>query len=288
MTERPLDLGWMRMLEAVGRLGSLSAAAQLLGLSQPAVSYQIRKLEQTLGTPLLVRLHRGAALTPAGARLHAATAAALQQLDAAASDIRASAGRPVIRLHTDYAFSALWLIPRMRDFRARNPDAELQVVATQRCDPADLPPGDVAVLFGTAQDFGPRAICLLEECVVPVATPDFPADLRRAPLIHLETAGPAPWLDWHGYLAALGLPRDRMGAQADLQLNTYSLVLQSARRGEGIALGWRGLIEDDLTEGALIPVGPEVAQPGRGYWMVPPRDETPHAARLLDWMRAAT
>ncbi len=48
MPEGPVDLGWMRLLVEIARRGSLSAAAQALGLSQPAVSYQVRLLEHAL------------------------------------------------------------------------------------------------------------------------------------------------------------------------------------------------------------------------------------------------
>ena len=69
MPERKLDIGWLRLFEAVGRLGSLTAAGAELGLSQPAVSYQIRRIEEQIGTALISRLHRGSRLTEAGETL---------------------------------------------------------------------------------------------------------------------------------------------------------------------------------------------------------------------------
>lgn len=57
MAERPINLGWMRILLEIGKRGSLTAAAQELGLTQPAVSYQIRRLEEELGIRVLKRQH---------------------------------------------------------------------------------------------------------------------------------------------------------------------------------------------------------------------------------------
>ena len=69
MSDRPLDLGWMRIFTEVARRGSLTAAAASLRLTQPAVSYQIRRLEEELGVTLIRRKQRGIELTTEGQRL---------------------------------------------------------------------------------------------------------------------------------------------------------------------------------------------------------------------------
>src|SRR5687767_2971782 len=121
MSERKLDIGWLRLFEAVGRLGSITAAGAELGLSQPAVSYQIRRIEEQVGAPLISRLHRGSRLTEAGETLFRAVHAGLERLDDAVRDIRARAGSPVIRVFTDYGFASFWLMPRVADFRKLHP-----------------------------------------------------------------------------------------------------------------------------------------------------------------------
>ena len=77
MPERRPELGWMRIFVEVARLGSLSAAAAVLGLTQPAVSYQIRRLEEQFGVSLLRRQHRGVELTAEGVRLFQVAAKAV-------------------------------------------------------------------------------------------------------------------------------------------------------------------------------------------------------------------
>ena len=97
MSEPPVDLAWMRILVEIDRRGSLSAAAQTLGLSQPAVSYQIRVLEQRFGLPLLHRLHRGVRFTEEGSRLLAIAERTVTEVDALQRSLNARRRRPTVR-----------------------------------------------------------------------------------------------------------------------------------------------------------------------------------------------
>ncbi|MCP6329956.1 LysR family transcriptional regulator, partial [Klebsiella pneumoniae] len=91
-------------------------------LTQPAVSYQMRRLEEELGVALIRRKHRGIDLTAEGQRLFEIVSRNVDAIDLLAQQLRRTEERQTIRLHTDYAFSSLWLIPRMHGFRALNPD----------------------------------------------------------------------------------------------------------------------------------------------------------------------
>ncbi|MFB2607663.1 LysR family transcriptional regulator, partial [Rhizobium phaseoli] len=171
MSDHPPDLGWMRLFVEVARLGSFSAAATLLGLTQPAVSYQIRRLEQQFGASLLRRQHRGVELTAEGERLLEVAARAVGDIDALARSFRAEAQRPVVRLRTDYAFSALWLIPRMDGFRLLHPETDIQIVATQRLAAGFRDDADVAVAVGVRAGVGAGGPRLLAEKGVPLCPP---------------------------------------------------------------------------------------------------------------------
>lgn len=309
MPRLPLDLGWMRVLAEVGRAGSFSAAAARLGISQPAVSYQIRRIEAALGTALVARGHRGVALTGAGQSLFALVDRAVHDLDALAAGL-ADRRRSVVRLFTDYAFASLWLIPRMHLFQDSHPDIDLQIVATQQVRPDRLEPDDVAVTFASRSMVPRTAHLLVTETVVPLCSPR----LRGAPepgcdpaggaaalaglrLIYLDSAGPAPWHTWDSYFASFGLAPDptpgpdrageRGRAAGDLRFNTYSHVVQAAAGAQGVALGWRGLVEGYLADGTLRIAGPELTAPDRGYWLIRPDDPGPAAATLGGWLSGA-
>jgi putative choline sulfate-utilization transcription factor len=295
MAERPIDLGWMRIFAEIGGAGSLSAAAGALGLTQPAVSYQIRRLEEQIGVTLLKRQHRGVELTPEGQRLFDLVARSVDEIDQLTRRLRSEKERPSIRLHTDYAFSALWLIPRMHAFRLVHPDTDIQIIATQRMERHRSGEGDVSVVFGTRAEFGRDAKLLLPEKVAPVCSPGFierngpfetPADLARNRLIHLDTAAPSPWFDWRSYFAELGVGREAFAGQGDLSFNTYSLVVQAALGEQGLALGWMGLVDTLLSTGILSLAGPTLEAPDRGYFLLQPKGRTPGSDELGAWMLA--
>ncbi|WP_323717919.1 choline sulfate utilization transcriptional regulator [Paracoccus aminovorans] len=288
---RRIDLGWIRVFVEVVRAGSLSEAARRLNLTQPAVSYQIRRAEAEFGTALLRREHRGVQPTEAGQALFAILSPGVEQVDGLAARLRRRSAPAPLRLHTDYAFSGLWLIPRIHRFRDAHPGTELQIIASQQTDPGRLQAGDIAVLFGNRDRFGPEATLLIEERVVPVCAPHF-AEGRTAGtfdstrLIHLDSPEPAPWFDWRRYLAATGRQADLAKDQGNLRFNTYSLVIDAAVAGQGVALGWGGLVDQLLARGLLRRFGEERVAAGNGYFMIR-RDPDEQATRpLRDWLVA--
>lgn len=291
MADCPLDLGWMRVFEAVGRLGSLTAAAGELGLTQPAVSYVVRALEAQVGTALIVRQHRGSSLTPAGAAMYRAVGVAIAQLQGAAREIRNLQSQSVVRLFTDYGFASLWLMPRVAAFRKAWPEADVHIVASASLDPGQADAVDLSILFGARADFGPAAVQLFEEEVVPVCSPAFALrhglsaageGIAGLPLLHLDSTPRPRWFIWRDWLAAMAI--ERRPGPADLSLSTYGLVVQAAMADQGIALGWTCLIGDALSAGSLVAVGPPIVRPQSGYWMVPAASLSAPAAALAAWM----
>ncbi|MCX7304314.1 MAG: LysR substrate-binding domain-containing protein [Hyphomicrobiales bacterium] len=293
MSQSHLDLGWMRVLVETVRSGSFSGAATTLGLTQPAVSYQIRRVEEQVGFSLFRRQRQGVELTAPGFRLHEIARRAVDEADALVREHEAAARRPVAKLHTDYAFSSLWLIPRMGAFRSLYPDIDIQIIATQRVKPRDMGDSDIAIAFGERREFGSDARLLLPEVVVPVCSRDYlaqhglgheAAGLARSRLIHLDAAEQAPWFDWQAYFAAFGVSRVNVDRQGDFRFNTYWLVAQTAAEHQGVALGWLGLIDGYMRSGLLVKAGPPLRAPDRGYWLVGPRSAGSPGDRFVSWL----
>ena len=285
-----VDLGWIRVFVEVGRAGSLSGAARALGLTQPAVSYQIRRAEAEIGAALLRRLHRGVELTETGRELFDTLSRAVQEVDRLAGRLRGGAAARLV-VHADYAFSGLWLIPRIHRFREAHPMLDIQIVAAQRTDPAALRPGETGIVFGARARLGAEATLLLPERVLPVCAPGVAealADpLAEAPLVHLDGGGgPGRWFSWSDYFAAQGARRAPAGGRGDLRFNTYSLVIEAALAGEGVALGWRGLVDPLLRRGALVPVGPALAAAETGYFLIQAGPGEEATDRLRRWLIA--
>jgi DNA-binding transcriptional LysR family regulator len=125
-----LDLRRMRALREVASRGSLSAAAEALDYTQPAISQQIAALEREVGTRLLERGARPARLTDAGSALVAHAEAVLARLDDAEQELEEIKGVRTGRLRLASVSTALaTLVPRaLVVFTERHPDVRVSVV----------------------------------------------------------------------------------------------------------------------------------------------------------------
>ncbi len=270
------DLGSFRVFEAVGRLKNLTRAAQELGMSQPAVSYQINRLEECLGTALFARRSRGVDLLDDGETLLKAVQAAIGAIDKAVGGIRRARRPRTLSVATDYALATFRLMPTVAAFRDRHPDIDLRIAASSLLPPAGETGPDLGIHFGRREDFPDDATLFEAEDVVPVCSPGWldrhgpilhPADLAEADLLHLETSQDHRWFTWESWLRAAGaeLPPDRRGG---IVLNTYTMVIEAAIAGQGVALGWRGLVDRCLASGELVPATPVSLGSDKGYFLM--------------------
>jgi molybdate transport repressor ModE-like protein len=133
-----LDVRRLRVLWAVARQGSFSAAARTLSYSQPAVSQQVAALEREAGTRLVERDGRAVRLTDAGQALVRRTETILAELAAADADLRAIAGLEAGRLRVStFASAAATLVPAaVGAFQARHPAVELTLSLVELPDDA--------------------------------------------------------------------------------------------------------------------------------------------------------
>lgn len=296
MSQNPLDTGCLRLFDTAARYRNLSRAAADVGMSQPALSYRIRQMEDLLRVRLFRRRHRGLELTPEGETLQIAVRQGLERLDEAVQAIRRRARTPSVRLATDFAFAAFRLMPRVADFRRSNPAIDVQIVASQSLVPGSAADADLAVLFGDSAEFadlfaGPPRL-LMPERVTPVCSPGFRArfgpfetieQLLSVPLVHLEGDSGERWFTWQSWFAEAGVPY-RPTASA-LSLNTYTLAIQAVLAEQGVALGWAGLVDDLLASGALVPACDATLESRRGYWLLQPEGALrSEAERVAGWL----
>ncbi|NDY92609.1 LysR family transcriptional regulator [Ideonella livida] len=281
---RPLSLDFLRSFAAVARHLSFSLAAEELHLTQPAVSRQIRSLEEDLGTPLFVRGTRRIDLTSAGHTLLHTVQPLLARLDSSVRHIRMSQGRQQVHLTTFASFSSLWLMPRLTAFEAQHPRVDLRLSATDELLDDRDPEIDLALRHCTAARAQPGAIRLFGEVLSPligarlagaIAAGDAPplrspADLAHHTLIEMDDRmahsvdlGWPHWLQSHNLLDLV--PRRW------LSMNYTHQQIQAAQAGQGVALARLPLVHDALRRGELVePFGPA----GRlhaptAYWLVP-------------------
>jgi DNA-binding transcriptional LysR family regulator len=263
--------------EASCRLGSMSAAARELSVSQPAVSQRLQQLEAHLGHVLFDRSSRGLSLTPAGRSYREAVRVALDALEAASASLRSEADRRTIRILTHFGFAQFWLVPRLARLRAAFPQTLLQLTTSDRDQDLGDSECDLAIRFGDGAWPGSAVERLFVEEAFPVCAPAYLAEhvylqpgrvsageVARETLLHMDEVSDR-WLTWSTWLKGCGAT-GTIG-RPSLLYNSYSLLLQAALAGEGIALGWRGLVDPLLASGALVQLMPGLRRETRGYYV---------------------
>lgn len=287
--------------EAAARLLSFTRAAEELNVSQAAVSRQIQRLERQLGTRLFHRGHRSLELTGAGRRLQESVTGGLEEIARGVRRVRTASGTTTVTLSATIAFATFWLMPRLHAFRERHPDIDVRILAGDR----DLDPAaddvDIAVCYGdSAQVPGQQRILLGAERVVPVCTPGYrdrhpelrsgdPTMLAARDLLHLD---PEHWNRIHGVVIDWPVWFEHYGVKSaqglhGMRLNNYPMLIDAALAGQGIALGWRPIIDDLLHDGRLVPAIDidEMTTP-RGYYAAVASEQTlsPPVGRVHEWL----
>ncbi|TMH01544.1 MAG: LysR family transcriptional regulator [Betaproteobacteria bacterium] len=254
-----LDL--LKGFDAAARHLSFTRGAEDLFLTQSALSRQIQTLEEQLGVALFERRHRELRLTDAGQILHTCAKNVLDELAHAVAKIRREQSTQPLTVSTNQPFAAMWLIPRLSQFRELHPDVDVFISADNRIVDLERERIDLAVRYCTEAMAPPGSPRLFGERLVPVCSPSLaadrerplkrPEDLARHTLLHIDDErGRFPWLNWSVWLAAIGI-RDLEPA-GSLRFNHFDQVMQAALGGQGVALGRVPLIDSLLRERRLV------------------------------------
>ena len=275
-------------LEAVDRLGSATAAAEELSLTQSAISRQLKALEEQMGAQLFLRERNRLQLTPAARDYARQVRGVLSTLATASLKLKANPTGGSLNLAVLPAFGMHWLAPRLKDFARRHP--EVTVNFTTRLEPFSfaVEPLDAAIHFGRRDWADVGYLPLVREAVVPVGAPGLVGDgvarledVRDLPLLHLQTR-PDAWEDW---FARKGL---QVTALRGMLFDQFSTMAQAAIHGIGVALLPTWLAEPELASGRLRVVH-GVAEPSSGeYFLVWPLSRPVGAplAKFRDWLAA--
>ena len=273
-------------LEAVDRLGTASAAAEELSLTQGAISRALQGLEAQLGVALLTRERQRLHLTPAAKDYVAEVRKALHLLASASVTLRANPTGGSLNLAILPAFGMHWLAPRLARFAQGHP--EVTVNLSTRLRPFDFAGTafDAAIHYGRQDWPGVDYLKLMDEEVIAVAAPGFAAletaaDILQHPLLMLDSR-PGDWGRWLAHHGAAGT------RPTGMLFDQFATLTQAAIHGMGLALIPTFLIARDLAEGRLVPLfGPPVAALG-SYYLVWPAAAPARAPlrSFRDWLAA--
>ena len=280
------------MFESAGRCLSFSRAADELGVSQPAVSHAIKKLEQQLGVKLFDRQHRGVKLSRAGNRFFQQVSSALDDIYLAADALKRSQQKMEVTLSVSTAFATHWLMPKIARFKKDHPAINLRCLTAETDSDLIQEDIDLRIPLGGGEWPDYERWYFTDEAVLAVCSNSYlvqakpirrTADLLNQNLLHLEANYPQR-LDWKAWLKHYNV--DLKPGNDHLQFNDYSVVLQAALEGQGIALGWRHIIEPLLAQERLVQAVPEIYITEHPFYILAPKGNVlrPAAECLRNWL----
>lgn len=277
----------VRVFEAAARHENFTQAAGELGMTQAAVSYQIRLLEERLGVPLFVRSKRRVTLSEAGRRLAPVVSDAFDRLSEGFSGL-VDEDESVLGISTAQTFASYWLAPRLGGFQIARPELAVRLLTSNAMADFARDEVDVAVRMGKGPWPGLRQHFLFCLYATPLCTPEFrdrhrlerPADLLRVPRLNAHDWWWKPWLEEAG--VALQDEPPRQG----IRLDSQALEGNAALAGHGVGLltplYWRG----ELAAGRLVQPFDLVVVSGPALWLVYPEHKRGRAKirAFRDWL----
>lgn len=279
-------LAAVRVFEAASRHSNFSRAAEELAMTQAAVSYQMKLLEERLGAPLFVRRGRSMVLTDLGQRIAPQIHEAFATLGKAFATARAETDT-VLNITAPRTFATNWLAGRLGEFQITRPDLAVRIDVTDTM--VDLAAGEFDVAIrGQQQREIPGLVShfLMWMPVTPLASPAFlakhplrtPADLLVVPRLSPDD----DWWDlWFETLCEPGNPR-----QAGIRFESQVLDGHAAIAGHGVAILSPPMFQSQIETGALVQPFPHVARYRNGFWLVYPEHKRnlPKVRGFRDWL----
>ena len=284
------SLSALRAFEAASRHLSFTKAAEELGVTQSAISRQIRAMEDLLGLRLFERVGTGLVLTEPGAVYAEKIRTKLQDIETATLELLACrdlGGELTIACLP--TFGARWLVPRLNRFFTSHPEILIHVVT--RIEPFAFGELDIdaAIHFGDGTWAGAMTDALMPEFILPLGHHDLleevrleglEAVLKRYPLLQ-STSRPGLWSHWYGQ-AGLSHPTPHVGPRFE----HFHMVIRAAASKLGIALLPRFLVEEEIAAGQLAPLSETVIQNEGNYCFAYPQSKraNPNLQTFRTWL----
>jgi LysR family glycine cleavage system transcriptional activator len=294
ITNAPLpSLNALLAFEAAARHTSFTRAAAELGVTQTAISHQVRSLESELGVALFRRAPQRIVLTPEGEAWASELHVIFARLREANRRLRGPRGstRAVVSVSIVPSFASRWLVPRLGRFLLAHKEVEVRVSASERLVDFALEPIDLGIRYGTGHYPGLRTTKLADDAFVVVAAPALaarrehwqPQDLQQETL--LSDDFPDAWALW---FRARGRALPSLARQT--QLSDSAMLVEATVRAQGVGLARWSLAADELESGHLTLLFPRTAplQTGLAYYLAAPRENLRRSAvsAFRDWIIA--
>ncbi|WP_299379237.1 LysR substrate-binding domain-containing protein [uncultured Kiloniella sp.] len=268
----------LRAFEACYRLRSYTRAAETLNVGQPAISHQIRLLEQDLGIKLFIKKGSLISATTEADDYYQEISQALGRIAEISRNLRDRSNKRTFNLATYPGIAAYWALPRLYSCREQTKNLSIKVTTIDKERDINWDQVNCAILFGTGNWPGYECQKLISEDVLPVTAPLLAEQLApysperiltTAPLIHLEDTE-RRWFDWSDWQKEFA-PNVRLPSD-NIVVTNHGLAIHQALQGQGIVLGWTQIIQDLIEGGSLVPLHNKSLTSERGYWLVAPKN----------------
>lgn len=292
MSQRLPPLAAMRAFEAAARHLSFTRAAEELAMTQAAVSYQIKVLEERVGSPLFIRKPRQVSLTETGQLLAAAATEAFRIL-AESYETARTGGQGTLSISTIPTFAANWLALHLGSFQMAHPNIAVRLETTSRMVDLAQENFDIGIRSSVRGEWpGLVSHRLFVTDFTPLLSPALalkiggvkePADLLRLPIIDAGDPWWKTWFDLVGVDAA-----DNLAMRTRNELGSQAYIGRAAVAGLGVAIVTRELFTSELANGSLIQPFDISANDGYAYWLVyqEQRRTAPKIRAFRDWLLA--
>ncbi|WP_027835643.1 LysR substrate-binding domain-containing protein [Maritalea myrionectae] len=262
-----VPLSGLRAIEAIGRLGSLAAAANELGITSGALSQRVRNIEKLFGQELFVR-------TPKGLQPNNELAKWMPKLTKSIADMNDVAAvftqqNPnQIKLSVAPIFATRWLVWHMPEFQALYPDIDVQIEPDAKYVDPNREDVDACIRVGVGPWPNLRVKQLLTQRVFPVCAPEVakriqqPAEFSKMPIIRINQE----LFGWKQWLASYNLTPDILARGP-----TYadgSICLDAAMSGQGVFMAWETLAGQALETEKLVAPFARRVETDQKYWLV--------------------
>lgn len=278
----------IRVFEAAARHENFTSAARELGMTQAAVSYQIKQLEERLGVNLFAREKRRVYLTEIGKKLAPEVSGAFERLTVAFAQAREDDGA-MLTITTTQTFANTWLAWRLGGFQMAHPEIAVRLMVSDNVVDLATEAVDVAIRFAAEPDAGMTADHLFRIDLTPMCSPDFLArhggKIALNDLLTLPAISPQEkW--WPIWLREAGVDVSDDIAIPGMSMDGQSHEGNAAMAGQGIAMLTPFLWRNDLADGKLVRPFAHATQLDGSYWLLVPehRRHIPKIRRFREWL----
>jgi LysR family glycine cleavage system transcriptional activator len=282
----------LRAFEAAARHLSFTKAAVELGMTQGAISQQIKNLEDLIGLDLFVREKNRIKLTETGQEYLVSARAAITELFVATDRVIDRQRGDILTIASLGTYSIKCLVPKLKTFTEANPQISVRIRTMVPSEQAVVSDYDVSIQYGQKQDW-PHLIVypLGQEEFFPVCAPSLvrqkgglskPSDLARHTII--RTASPFTLRDdWPVWQEQAGIPDLKFAAE--MTCDMLYVLYQAATEGYGVAMGRSAVVQSDLASGRLVEPFSLRLRSTLGYHLViaPERTKLPKVERFREW-----